>query len=553
MTLSHIAILTLSTLTLSAGEADFVVATTKAQMKKYLAPSVLQATKVQPKNIEKKADGWRIVFAKQVVGDLRLSFRVTTATTPLIVHYGESAQEADPQVNWDLGWCWKQIDTGVLTPQETVFDTTTMKPPKRAFGNPRRRAFSHVSVVVDPAQVELVEAEATLRHFALPKQGSFACNDAAMNRIWDISQHTTRLCMQQFYEDGVKRDQMLWQGDAVVGYLCNVLLFADHELCRKSLAMLAMKQRGDGFIPPPSEGFATYHDDWLNSLRDFYLHSGDGAGAREFWPIARLALDWTMTKHHGNGLVDLKGDGWWSTANWSQVWRRNTVVAGRELARAVGDKETETRCAAYLEKADPILMQVKDLNRYETAAYVLGDLFSPAEGRRRFQELAQRKNLQPERVGYAKMWIWMAMMRCGLIDESLADMRTWYKDMLDTGSSTAWELGDLIQTRTKPPLSFATSRCHIWSAGPAYCLPRFVLGVEPVQPGFTEVRIRPQLGALQWAEGTIPTVAGEIRLRWERADNTRLRGRIQLPLGIRGRLELPGQNRELSPGENVVE
>ena len=39
--------------------------------------------------------------------------------------------------------------------------------------------------------------------------GTFSCSDALLNDAWAISRRTLKLCMQGFYEDGVKRDGML--------------------------------------------------------------------------------------------------------------------------------------------------------------------------------------------------------------------------------------------------------------------------------------------------------------------------------------------------------
>lgn len=42
--------------------------------------------------------------------------------------------------------------------------------------------------------------------------------------MWRVGTTTTKLCMQQFYEDGIKRDGLLWLSDDRVQFLCNVIL-----------------------------------------------------------------------------------------------------------------------------------------------------------------------------------------------------------------------------------------------------------------------------------------------------------------------------------------
>lgn len=71
------------------------------------------------------------------------------------------------------------------------------------------------------------------------ERDAFRGNDPLLRAIWDISTRTTRLCMRRYYEDGVKRDGLLWVGDCRVQYLCNLGPFGDHELMRRSLRMIA--------------------------------------------------------------------------------------------------------------------------------------------------------------------------------------------------------------------------------------------------------------------------------------------------------------------------
>jgi hypothetical protein len=54
---------------------------------------------------------------------------------------------------------------------------------------------------------------------------------------------------------------------------------------------------------------------------------------------------------------------------------------------------------------------------------------------------------------------------------------------------------------------------HSWCSGPTALLPEKVLGVEPLAPGWKEFRIRPSLCDLDWAEGVVPSVAGNILVK----------------------------------------
>jgi hypothetical protein len=55
---------------------------------------------------------------------------------------------------------------------------------------------------------------------------------------------------------------------------------------------------------------------------------------------------------------------------------------------------------------------------------------------------------------------------------------------------------------------------HAWGAAPANILPRMVLGVQPLEPGYMKVLIAPRTGGLTWARGMVPTVRAAVAVDW---------------------------------------
>jgi hypothetical protein len=67
-----------------------------------------------------------------------------------------------------------------------------------------------------------------------------------------------------------------------------------------------------------------------------------------------------------------------------------------------------------------------------------------------------------------------------------------------------------------------TSMAHGWSTGIVPVLSNYVLGVTPVEPGFSKWRICPVVdgGGLTWARGVVPTVnGGGIKVSWVKNDD----------------------------------
>ena len=84
--------------------------------------------------------------------------------------------------------------------------------------------------------------------------------------------------------------------------------------------------------------------------------------------------------------------------------------------------------------------------------------------------------------------------------------RSW-RHMVESGTTITWEAWD---QKYKPNQDWN----HAWGAAPANQLPRWVLGAQPLAPGWTRALIRPNPGRLRFAEGKIPTPRGPIWVSW---------------------------------------
>jgi hypothetical protein len=83
-------------------------------------------------------------------------------------------------------------------------------------------------------------------------------------------------------------------------------------------------------------------------------------------------------------------------------------------------------------------------------------------------------------------------------------LRSWY-NMIRTGSTITMEAWD---NQFKPNQDWN----HAWGAVPANVIPRKLMGIEPLEPGFKKIRIKPQPGNLSRAEIKFPTIRGEVNV-----------------------------------------
>ena len=79
---------------------------------------------------------------------------------------------------------------------------------------------------------------------------------------------------------------------------------------------------------------------------------------------------------------------------------------------------------------------------------------------------------------------------------------------------------------------------HPWGAAPANIIPRYVLGVRPLTPGFGKVLIRPQTASLE-VQGVVPTIRGAVSVGVRQKPGAFYKLTIEIPVNMTARLELP--------------
>ena len=95
-------------------------------------------------------------------------------------------------------------------------------------------------------------------------------------------------------------------------------------------------------------------------------------------------------------------------------------------------------------------------------------------------------------------------------------------ELLVCARANGW-LGMLEQNATQAPEAWSPAvKGNLewgmtWGAAPGDLIPRFVLGVRPLSPGFASVLLQPQLGALTAVAGVVPTLRGDIFVRFSQS------------------------------------
>jgi hypothetical protein len=109
---------------------------------------------------------------------------------------------------------------------------------------------------------------------------------------------------------------------------------------------------------------------------------------------------------------------------------------------------------------------------------------------------------------YGAQYLLEGLYQAGEADYALSlltatSSRSWANMTYTVGSTITLEAWDPVY---KPNLDWN----HAWGAAPANIIPRYLIGVRPLTPGFGKILIQPQVSTLQFARMTVPTIRGTV-------------------------------------------
>ncbi len=147
---------------------------------------------------------------------------------------------------------------------------------------------------------------------------------------------------------------------------------------------------------------------------------------------------------------------------------------------------------------------------------------------------------------YGAQYLMDALFDAGEADDAYALMlapggRSWRHMAEDVGTTMTLEAWD---QKDKPNQDWN----HPWGAAPANIIPRKLMGVEPIEPGFRTVRIRPRPGPLRTASLDLPTIRGPIHVDFNASPESFVIG-VEIPANVRAEVHVPAGAR----ADDVVE
>lgn len=494
-------------------------------------------------------------FGKELTGGVRITISTCTPqiTPRFRIRLGESVSEACSELKSNIGS--KSGNANSATNDHAIRDFTLSLPfyGQLEVGNSGFR-FLRIDLLDPDVTVNLKEIEAIMRYRDIPYLGSFKCNDARLNEIWETGAYTVHLCMQENLWDGVKRDRLIWLGDMHPETATIATVFGCHPIVEQTLD-LACKQWP---LPQWFNGMSAYSLWYLIIQNDWYNQSAN----RKFLEshgeyILKLIdrIDECVDETGKENLAEWRFLDWPSSSNPQGVeagyraliqW---AMQAGENLATQLGDKQKALTCRKIRNRINKIQIPHYGLKQAAALMAIAGN-----EEANKACESCISIGAEKGFSTFGGYYMLEALAKANRHQEALERIRNYWGAMLDMGATTFWEDFDMDWIENAAPITrlpreggkdihanyggycyvgHRHSFCHGWASGPTAWLSRYVLGIECLEPGFKKIKVNPHLGDLEWAEGTYPTPHGIIKVSHKRLPNGKINTKISVPEGIK--------------------
>ena len=460
-------------------------------------------------------------FGRIMSGRVRLHLFMKQAGGHVDISYGES-RDLTP------------MDAIVLPDKEIVWSS---------FGT---RSFRYVGVAVmgNPAPVRLVSIEAEEEIFPFGEEPA-AKGDAGVQAIVKAAVNTLKASSRDYFVDCPGREQALWLGDVRIEALAAYNGFGDKELTRHSVELFTLMQGRDGSIPAvgPLSGDAfipDYHVQWPTIAHDYYMHTGDKEALSRWQVALSKAVSWMERELDRRSLIPRANrPGWWCFLDWANYLPREDYsgilnifayegfLSASRLARVLGEEGLASRWLSHAENMRlgiydnlydsgtgmfldiPKQSGIESHSRQVNALAVSSGLVEGKDAYKVMEQMLKRRDIPPIQTPYFAWHYLEALLKAGFVSQAMSYVKEYWGGMLDRGADCFWETFDPTSTLATSPFALPgghPSRCHGWGTGVLATLIRRVAGIEPGEPGYSAVTLKPAL------DTTMPSFSMAFRL-----------------------------------------
>ncbi|MBP7050593.1 MAG: alpha-L-rhamnosidase [Phycisphaerae bacterium] len=564
----------------------------------------LVTTAIQPTRVVKKTDSsYFIDFGKAAFGTVELTLTSPEAGRQVEVHLGEVPAGADA-IDRNPGGS-RRYRMMTLTPDQGKRTyRVAIAPDKRNTGPQAVRMpqavgevmpFRYCEIVNSPCEIDALSIRQLAVHYPFDDSASyFTCSDPVLNDVWELCKYSikaTSFC--GVYVDG-DRERIPYEGDAYINQLCHYCVDREYTMARYTHEYLITHPTwptewslhsvfmawADYLYTGDADSLSHFYDD-LKAKTLLALAREDGLISTQTGLVTKDVLasihlngnlrdivDWP----HGN-ILGLQG-GYGETDDFEfkpintvvNAFHYRALVLMSRIAQAIGRTDDATH---FTQAADKVRRSFNDrlLDRTE-GIYVDGEGSTHSALHANMFPLAFGL-VPPEYVTsvadfiksrgmvcsvYGSQYLLEALYEAGEDDFALQLMtdrktdRSWPHMIYNVGTTITLEAWD---NKYKPNQDWN----HAWGAAPANIIPRCLMGVQPLSPGFAKVRIKPQVGSIRTASLDLSTIRGTIHADVVSESGKSFVLNVALPANVEAILYLPrlgSGNRDIRMDGKIV-
>jgi hypothetical protein len=420
------------------------------------------------------------------------------------------------------------------------------------------RTYRYLLIEAD-GPVELVNLDAIETGYPLLEEASFDCDDARVEKVWEVAVRTAARCAGEHYFDCPYYEQLQYVGDTRLQALIGYYLSRDRQLQRNAIETMGWSIMENGLtqsrypsrqpqvIPP----FSLW---WVLMRHDQRLYDRNWASdPDDSEPIDSRGLDVANAYNRLSG-EDLT-ETFWNFGDWcaqnpggvpsggirSTMHMLTLYLAhvGTEIGLEIDSPRSGAQRQALAGYILPQFEFVNGLVKHRHDPDWTPSEHSEALFRLLLGQLGQPKISWPadalKEAGAVETSFYFSYYKHLAMDarDYLRELGPWFQ-MIEEGLSTFAEHADPVR-----------SDCHAWSAHPILGFFQIVAGVTSSAHGWQRARIAPNPGSLKRFNARIAHPDGDLRVIYEG-------GRLLIDSPVPFDLTWQGHSASISAGEHRI-
>ena len=311
-----------------------------------------------------------------------------------------------------------------------------------------------------------------------------------------------------------------------------------------------------------SNGIATYALYFILSTLDYYRETGDVASFEYFIPVIIEKLKTAQGMFNNPqglrfvGHDDRLGNGFCNntTPETQRVYRFIAIRCFNEFGAALISSGVNASLGDYFQSVAVNLTLIvrnntssrmpwyKDLFLHSATDAINAGIVNDTEKGIFLSAFFNDIVILPSHSNFQQFFILQAQAQLGALDMAVESARVVWGSQINLGATTFWEIShpDLATFLTPGPSPIPNeagwcSLAHPWSSGISPWLTKWILGIRPVEPGYTRVLIAPHVAhTMRGVSGSLATPHGIIQINATRADDGQSTAKLHivLPLGV---------------------